>query len=134
MRERYDLIGKGWRFPLDVDGRGGIALTGGQDEIEEAIQIIITTPLNTRIMRPTFGCRIHELLFAPLNSSTTTAAVHYVREALEMWEPRITIKDVIAERDPDQHNCLLIYLTYQEKATHDERALVYPFYTIPDER
>lgn len=133
MHPRYDLVGKGWGFPLGVDDLGRVALASGADDIEQAVQIIISTPLNSRIMRPTFGCRIHELLFAPLNSSTTTAAEHYVREALAMWEPRIAVVDVSVERDPEQPACMLIYLTYQVASTHDERALVYPFYTIPGE-
>lgn len=133
MAGAHDLIGKGWSFPLAIDGRGGIALTGGADEIEQAIEIILSTPVGQRVMRPAFGCRIHELLFAPINSSTMTAAVHYVREALAYWEPRIELLDVQATPDPNQPACLLLYVNYTIKATHDERALVYPFYSIPDE-
>lgn len=130
---QHDLVGSGWRFPPGIDGRCGIALTSRDQEIEEAIQIILSTAKGQRVMRPEFGCRIHELLFAPINTSTITAAAHYVRDALAWWEPRITVQDVIISQDPDRATCLLIYITYQIRATHDERALVYPFYTIPDE-
>ena len=65
-----DIIGKGWRFPLGVDGRGGVALSEGDQDIEEAIAIILNTPKGLRLMRPEFGCRIHDLLFAPLNAAT----------------------------------------------------------------
>ena len=129
----YDLIGSGWRFPPGVDSRGRIALSSDRVEIEEAIEIILGTPIGHRVMRPEFGCRIHELLFAPINTATFTAAVHYVREALAMWEPRIEVDDVVAGQDPHIASCLMIYITYRVRATHDERALVYPFYTIPGE-
>jgi hypothetical protein len=132
-RAQHDLIGAGWRVPVGIDGRGGIALSKGIDEIEEAIQIILTTPIGQRVMRPLFGSRIHELVFAPINSGTATAAVHYVREALGYWEPRIDVKDVVVEQDSGHLGCLLIYIVYEIKATHDRRALVFPFYTIPGE-
>ncbi|HMO59037.1 MAG TPA: GPW/gp25 family protein [Roseiflexaceae bacterium] len=132
-RSQFDLVGAGWRVPLGVDGRGGIALSKGVDEIEEAIQIILMTPIGQRVMRPRFGSRIHELVFAPMNIETSTAAAHYVREALGYWEPRIVVIDVMAEPDPHTDGCLLIYIVYEIKTTHDRRALVFPFYTIPGE-
>lgn len=129
----YDFIGSGWRVPLGVDGRGGIALARGSDEIEQAISIILATPIGARVMRPRFGSRIHELVYAPMNAATATAAGHYVREALGYWEPRIHVVDVAAEPDPRIDGLLLIYIVYEVKATNDRRALVYPFYTIPGE-
>ena len=133
MAEQIDVIGAGWRFPPGVDGRGGIALSSREQEIEEAIQIILSTPKGQRVMRPEFGSRLHELIFAPINVGTFTAAQHYVREALGWWEPRIDVQDVVVGRDPEEPSCLLIYIAYRIRATHDARALVYPFYTIPDE-
>ena len=129
----FDLIGAGWRFPVGVDGRGSLALSQGDGEIEQAIQIILSTPIGQRVMRPEFGCRIHELTFAPINASTVTAAYHYVEEALGYWEPRIEVEAIDVSADPDSPGCLLITIFYRVKATHDQRALVYPFYTIPDE-
>jgi uncharacterized protein len=133
MAQSHDVIGVGWQFPIGIDGRRGIALSSGTNEIEEAIDLILSTPKRLRVMRPEFGCRIHELLFAPINSRTIAAAVQYVEEALGYWEPRISVLDVLAEPDPQADGCLLIYVRYRIKATHDERALVYPFYTIPGE-
>ena len=133
MVDHVDLVGAGWRFPPGVDGRGGMALVTQAQEIEEAIQIILSTSKGQRVMRPEFGCRIHELLWAPINTSTITAARHYVEEALGWWEPRIDVQNIEVAPDPYLPGCLVIYIAYRIRATHDERALVYPFYTIPDE-
>lgn len=127
------IVGSGWRFPIEVDGRGGIRLARGQQEIEEAIFLILSTPIGQRLMRPTFGSRIHELVFAPINASTMTTAAHYVEEALGMWEPRIEVLDIACTPAVGAAACLLISIAYRVHATHDERALVYPFYTIPTE-
>ncbi|HYF62710.1 MAG TPA: GPW/gp25 family protein [Herpetosiphonaceae bacterium] len=133
MSHAKDLIGVGWSFPVAIDNRGGIALSQGMQEIEEAIEIILGTPRGYRVMRPEFGCRIHELQFAPLNAGTMAAAAHYVQEALGWWEPRIDVLEILVDEDPDVPGCMLIYVAYRVRSTYDERALVYPFYSIPGE-
>lgn len=134
MPQPQDLIGVGWRFPIAVDGRGGIALASGERDIEEAIRLILETPKGYRLMRPEFGCRIHELIYAPINTSTIAMACRYVEEALAWWEPRIEVLDVAADRQPEHDNTIPLTISYRVRATHDERALVFPFYTIPEER
>ena len=129
------IIGRGWAFPLGVNPRGMIALTNAQSEIEQAISLILSTPVGTRVMRPNFGSRLHELIFAPNNSQTMAEARRYVEDALGMWEPRIQVKDVEVSRDPEDKDGarLLIQIHYEVKATHDPRSLVHPFYLIPGE-
>jgi phage baseplate assembly protein W len=128
-----DLIGSGWRFPLGIGPRGGIALASDVDELEQAMLLILSTPKRQRIMRPEFGCQIHDLLFAPINASTLAAAEHYVREALAWWEPRIEVVDVLAAPAAERNAAIQMSIRYTVKATNDERSLVYPFYTIPGE-
>lgn len=126
------IIGRGWRFPPALDERGTMALTSDQEEIEQAIQIILSTAPGQRVMRPEFGCRIHELVFAPSNSATAGLAARYVQEALGRWEPRIEVQRVNVEPDPADPAQLVISLEYRIAATHSNRSLVYPFYLIPE--
>lgn len=126
------IIGRGWRFPPALDERGTIALVSGETELDQAIQIILGTAPGQRVMRPEFGCRIHELVFAPNNSATAGMAARYVHEALGRWEPRIEVQRVVAEPDPTNPGCLLISVDYRVVATHSNRSLVYPFYVIPE--
>jgi hypothetical protein len=128
-----DVIGRGWAFPLDVNTRGGIAMVAADEEIRQAIIMILKTRLGARLMRPEFGCRIWELLFAPNDASTWTLAGHHVREALGWWEPRVDVDDVRAGVDPDDPAMVQIEIDYTIKATHDARSLVFPFYLIPSE-
>ncbi|MGE3074221.1 MAG: GPW/gp25 family protein [Dehalococcoidia bacterium] len=129
------LIGRGWGFPVGVDSTGGIALSSGHREIEEAIAVIIGTSPGERAMRPTFGCRIHELVFAPNNSETFGLARRYVAEALGMWEPRIEVKsiDVSADAEAADRGRLNIEVSYLVRSTKDARSLVFPFYLIENE-
>lgn len=128
-----DILGSGWALRVGVDTRGRIALVHRERDIEEAIQIILLTPRGQRVMRPEFGCRIHELLFSPNDSATASMAEFYVRDALNMWEPRIRLLEVRATPDLDASERLLIEITYEIRSTHDRRSLVFPFYRIPGE-
>jgi phage baseplate assembly protein W len=128
-----DFLGSGLAFPVGVDSRGRLALAHGERDVEEAIRIILLTPKGQRVMRPEFGCQIHELVFAPNDSTTAGLAEYYVREALAMWEPRIEVGSVAVTADPIEQERLLIDIRYQIKATHDRRSLVFPFYRIPGE-
>jgi phage baseplate assembly protein W len=123
-----EIVGRGWTFPPAINPRGGLSLTADRSEIEQAIDIILSTSLGQRVMRPDFGCRLFELVFAPNNTQTAAQARRYVEEALGMWEPRIQVLGVEVRQDIDDHNVLMIQITYELKATHDRRSLVYPFY------
>lgn len=132
--QKNELIGRGWAFPLQIDQQRSLALTDGIEEISQAIHIILSTSLGERVMRPTFGSRLFELVFAPLNGETIALARRYVEEALKMWEPRINLQTIDVYVDQEQSiGRLMIEIQYEIKATHDQRALVYPFYLIPEE-
>lgn len=130
---KQNIIGAGWAFPPGVNKQGGMALANGRSEIEQAIQIILMTTPGQRLMRPTFGSRLTELVFAPNNNQTAVLAQRYVEEALGMWEPRINVLDVTAYPDPQRNHCLMIEIQYEIKATQDKRSLVFPYYLIPGE-
>lgn len=128
-----DIIGRGWAFPPHLDERGMVALVGGPDEIEQAIRIILNTAPGQRVMRPEFGCRLNELVFAPSNSRTVGLAERYVREALGRWEPRIRVTSVTVQNSQANQGQLDILVQYEIKSIHSSRSLIYPFYLIPEE-
>ncbi len=128
-----EIIGRGWVFPPSIGPQGGMALTSERTELDQSIRIILSTSPGQRVMRPNFGCRLYELVFAPNNSHTAAQARRYVEEALGMWEPRIRVTKVDARPDEQERSRLIIYIQYQVKATHDQRSLVFPFYLIPEE-
>jgi len=128
-----DFIGAGWAFPLATDATGGIALVAREREIEEAIRLILTTAPGERPMRPEFGCRVHDHVFAPINASTAGAIAQDVRYALEQWEPRIDLRDVLVSFDRAEAGTLYIDIRYAVGSSNDPRNLVFPFYMIPAE-
>ena len=128
-----DFLGVGWAFPVGVDARGRIGLARQVTDIEQAIQIILLTPKGQRVMRPEFGCQIHDLIFAPNDANTWGMAEYYVEEALRFWEPRIEVLTVTARPSEGNNERMDVHVDYRVKATLDKRTLVYPFYRIPGE-
>jgi len=123
-----DFRGIGWAFPVEADREGRIALSRLDESIKESILIIVGTAKGERVMRPTFGCGIHDLVFAP-NDTTTAGLVSFeVREALIDWEPRIEVLNVQVMQDTEEGNKLLINLQYRVRSTNNIFNLVYPFY------
>lgn len=127
-----EFLGQGLAFPLQMDPRGGIALAAGERDIEQSIRIILGTIPGERVMRPEFGCYIHDLVFAPHDAATEGLAIHYIERALERWEPRVTLRSVTTLPSA-QDGTMLIEIKYQVKDTHDERSIVYPFYIAGEE-
>ena len=133
MEQHHEIIGTGWAFPLSANGRGGIAMSRGETDIEQAIRIILGTAKGERRMRPNFGCQIHDLVFAPNDDSTWGLARYYVDDALAMWEPRIDVLDIAVGPNLDEPARMDISISYRVRATKDARTLVYPFYLITPE-
>jgi Bacteriophage baseplate protein W len=128
-----EFIGRGWAFPLRTDATGGIALVSREREIEEAIRLILGTSPGERPMRPEFGCRVHDFVFASADMGTANLLSAEVRRALGRWEPRIEVEDVLVSFDAHDAGLMYIDVKYAIQSTNDRRNLVFPFYVIPPE-
>ncbi len=119
--------GSGWSCPVRAqDGR--IAAVGGDDAIGQSIWIILATARGERVMRPDFGCGIHDLVFAAVSAATAGRVATEVREALIAWEPRIDLVDVHVTDHEDDPRIMLIEVEYRVRSTNTAHNLVYPFY------
>jgi len=123
-----NFLGRGWKYPVEVDRAGGIAMSELDESIRQSMLIILGTAPGERVMRPNFGCSIHDLVYAPNNLNTASLAAHYCIEALGKWEPRIEEVEARAEPYDDEPNRLDINIKYKVRATNTSRNLVYPFY------
>jgi phage baseplate assembly protein W len=127
-----EFIGRGWGFPIGTD-QGRIRMVTGDKEIQEAIRLTIGTAPGERPMRPDFGCRIHDYIFAPADTSLAGRLAYEVQVALERWEPRVDVKEIDVQVSEDDPATMFIDIRYVHKGTNDPRNLVFPFYTIPNE-
>jgi uncharacterized protein len=122
-----DFYGSGIAYPLQVDTAGGIRTVTNVEKIEESIRIILGTQFNERVMRPTFGCNLKSLVFAPNNEATANLARYYVEDGLRQWETRIDVFDVLVEND-NLNGYLLINIHYRILASQEVHSMIYPFY------
>ncbi|XXF77100.1 GPW/gp25 family protein [Myxococcaceae bacterium GXIMD 01537] len=129
---------RAWRFlhpDLDFGEAPGLGLapTGAIDMVEEqaavrqAVLLLLSTRPGERVMRPDYGCDLHRLMFATNDDTTAGLAIHYVRRALERWEPRIQLLNLDAGRHPDDPERLDISLEYRVRSTQRGERLTYAF-------
>jgi uncharacterized protein len=133
MNRDKEFLGQGLAFPLQVNPRGELALVTGATDIDQSIGVILGTIPGERVMRPEFGCRAWQLVFAPNNATTRSLLEQYVRQALEFWEPRINLMKVEVDADVEDDGRLVVEIQYEIKSTHDRRSIVYPFYIMGEE-
>ncbi|MEY3299093.1 MAG: hypothetical protein RLZZ597_2353 [Cyanobacteriota bacterium] len=125
-------LGQGWAFPVRTTVQGGIPLSAADQNLMESIRVLLRTRIGERVYRPDYGCRLAEMTFAPMNTDTLLLVRLHVQEALERWEPRIVLDQVLAEPDLENGRVNIVIL-YQVKETHQRRSVVYPFYLMPPE-
>ncbi len=124
-----EFLGTGWASPVTVDeNTGDMALSRYEKDVEEAIVTILKTAPGERLMRPDFGCGIHEYVFAPGNAQTAGMIRFHVEQALGRWEPRIVNLSVVVTGDSKRPEVLLIHIDYTIRSTDSRFNLVYPFY------
>jgi phage baseplate assembly protein W len=121
------FLGRGWAFPVCVK-RGEVATALFDDDIRQAIRIILGTNPGERRMRPDFGAGLVTFVFEPVNTTTMSLIETRVKESLIDWEPRIDVERVRVAQDGGQPNLLLIDVHYRVRATNAKANLVYPFY------
>src|SRR5436305_12978958 len=127
--DHRDFLGIGWRYPVAVDPlTGDIALSSYDRDVREAIRIILETKQGERVMRPDFGCGIHDLVFEEINATTLTAIEASVRDALITYEPRIELMPVTVDPSDALDGLLVISIDYRLRRTNQEDNLVYPFF------
>ena len=127
--DQKDFLGVGWAYPVGVDAlTGDTAMARYDRDVHQAIRIILETSPGERVMRPEFGCGIHDLVFEEINVTTMRAIEASVREALTRFEARIEIVNVTVDPRQALNGELLIALKYRVRSTNQVDNLVYPFY------
>jgi phage baseplate assembly protein W len=97
-------------------------------DVRQAIRIIIETRRGERVMRPEFGCGIHDLVFDVIDTSLLTRIETEVRESLLRYEARIDVLDVRADLAHAAHGTLLVEIEYRVRRTNQTGNFVFPFY------
>jgi phage baseplate assembly protein W len=133
MANEKDFLGKGLRFPVSINLNGGVSTSQLEENVRQSLFVILGTAPGERLNRPMFGCRIHDLMFAPNNTVTAARAEVYCEEAIYKFEPRVERVVSTAQANPDEPNRLDIRIEYVIAGKNDKRNLVFPFYLKPED-
>ena len=108
---------------LALTPRGSLDLISERACVRQALLLLLLTRPGERVMRPTYGCELHKLLFWPNDDTTAGLAIHFVRKAIARWEPRVDRVRVDAVRNPDAPGRLDVMLEYRVRSTGNEDRL-----------
>lgn len=128
-REAYSFLGRGFGFPIEVDQvTGRIRTSAYEEDIKEAIYLILMTKKGERVRNPEFGCGIHDYIFGTMDFTSLKEMERSVEKALVLWEPRIRDIEVEVGLDGEAEGKLLVEIQYVVRTTNNPFNLVFPFY------
>jgi len=122
------FLGVGWAFPPCLAKDGSTAMVAYEQDVCEAIWIILSTDWGERVMRPDFGAGLKSFVFGPLSETALQQIQSRVQDSLVKWEPRIDVEEVDVTYNPSEPGQLLISITYYVRVTNTVQNLVYPFF------
>jgi uncharacterized protein len=122
-----DFRGTGWAFPVRV-GAGAIDKVSGDEDVRQSIHLILATAKGERVMRPDFGCGIHDLVFAAVNTQLIARVRREVEDALRTYEARIEVLSVAVATGGLAVGRLDVEIDYRVRTTNQTGNYVYPFY------
>ena len=122
------FLGTGWKYPVSVESNGSISSSSYEENIQESIRLILGTAKGERLMRPEFGCSIHEYAYSTMDTLTLRMIENAVYEALVDWEPRIEVNEIKALTEKALEGKLLISIDYKVRRSNTQVNFVYPFY------
>ena len=123
------FLGIGWAYPTTSSATGDVETAAYEEDIRQAVWIILGTARGERVMRPDFGAGLDRLAFEPINTTTMSLVQHYAEEALVIWEPRIDSVAVAVSADAPRGR-LMLDVHYRVRTTNTFYNLVYPFYLM----
>ena len=127
-RPDRSFLGSGWSFPVRLADDGSVALVDHEEDVRQAIRIILDTNHGERTMRPEFGSGVRAFVFESITTTNLSLLRHRVEDALVRWEPRIDVASVTVALPPGVRNRVDVSISYTIRATNTFYNLVYPFY------
>jgi phage baseplate assembly protein W len=122
------FLGTGWRFPILPDEAGRLSYAVGEQSIEHCLRALLLTATGERVMRPDFGTKAQESVFAPGSVQNLRDLERSVADAVRNFEPRVDVDSVLAEADPADESRVTVLVEYRIRRTNTKANLVFPFY------
>lgn len=123
------FLGTGWGFPPTFsDISGDVGMISDVPDILESLNILLSTSLGERIMQPSYGCNLQDVLFEPVDTSLLAYLRGLISDAILYHEPRIRLNKVTIDTEQYYEGKLLIDIDFTVSSTNSRYNYVYPFY------
>src|SRR4249920_3328180 len=129
METNRAFLGRGWSFPPQFDRAAkGVLMLEEEADIQSSLEILLSTKLGERIMQPTYGCNLDEMVFEAMNLTILTYMKDIIQNAILYHEPRIELEKLEIDTSNQNEGMLLIVLNYKVRTTNSRYNYVYPYY------
>ncbi len=123
------FLGTGWSFPPSFNkGIGETEMLRDEEDIQSSLHILMTTRLGERVMQPTYGCNLDELVFEALSSTFKSFIKDLIKTAILYHEPRIKLNKIELDDSRDLEGIILIVIDYTVRTTNTRFNYVFPYY------
>jgi uncharacterized protein len=131
MTQHNSFLGRGWDFPPVFEKASKtVKMLEDEKDIESSLDILLSTRLGERIMQPTYGCNLDEMVFESINLTLRTYLKDLVENAILFFEPRIQLDELEIDTARESEGVLFIKISYIVRSTNSRFNYVYPFYKI----
>lgn len=107
-------------FPFHIDARGRTAETSYEDHVRDMIEQVLFTAPGERVNRPTFGCGLLQLVFAPNSSELAAATQYIVQGSLQQWLGNVIQVDSVDIESQD--SSLRVSVNYTLRRTQQKQS------------
>jgi len=123
------FLGTGWHFPPTfAAGSAETLMVAGVEDIQQSLQILLSTAQGERIMQEEFGCDLGRFLFEEVGQSLISSLTSLIEDAILYYEPRIQLDRLDISESEDVPGLLFISINYTVRSTNSRYNMVYPFY------
>ena len=128
MKEKT-FLGIGWSFPPTFNKESSdVKMVSDETDIKESLEIYFNTKLGERIMRPSYGCVIHEHIFDKIDESILNILSFELTQNIGQIEPRIIVEKIEIKQSSIENGELQISIQYQIISSNVRDNIVFPFY------
>ena len=129
MDQEKSFLGRGWSFPPTFSKEmADIEMVSKEEDIRQSLKIFFNTKIGERIMRSNYGCVVHEYLFEKAESNILDKLAFELQQSLRLYEPRIMVIDVIANKSDVINGLIEFDIIYEVNSTNVRDNIVFPFY------
>ncbi len=123
------FLGRGWSFPPTFDNTTHtVEMVSDEEDIQESLQILLSTRKGERIMLPDYGCNLDEMVFENMTTTFKTYLSEMIKNAILFYEARIDANSITIDDSGSTNGVILIIIDYTIRTTNSRFNFVFPYY------